>query len=95
MGGNVELGTPRKSLLGVLRLWEGSRGRLVKRQMIEKIQGPWGISHLGDEEMRPTGHTAESEAIATARPRVQEALAEAAWDGRVFNWWVPGLNQRG
>lgn len=38
--------------------------------MTGKTQGPWGISHLGDEDSRLTGHTAKSEAIATAGRRV-------------------------
>lgn len=83
-------------MLGILELWEGSR-RLIKRQRIENIQGTRGIRHLGDEETRPAGHTAESEAIATTRPRVQEALAEAARDRShcCVDKWAVGLNRRG
>lgn len=66
--------------------------------MIARIQGPQGISHLGDKETVPTGHTAKPEAIATARPGVEHALTGPTWGKRcgcVFNWWVLGVNQKG
>ena len=68
-------------MLGILELWEGSR-RLIKRQRIENIQGTRGIRHLGDEETRPAGHTAESEAIATTRPRVQSCALHGVLNNR-------------
>lgn len=54
--------------------------------------------HLGDGEARPTGHVAEAEAIAAARPGVQAAPARATWGGRqgcVFTCWVLGLSPGG
>lgn len=59
-----------------------------------RVQGTWHIGHLGDEETRPAGHTAESESIATSRPRVQEALAGARRLDCVFNWKSRGFCQR-
>lgn len=66
--------------------------------MMERFHGTWGISHLGNEETRPTGHTAELESIATSGPRVQEALAGADRARRlncVFSCKVLGFCQRG
>lgn len=65
--------------------------------MMGRFQETWCLSHLGDEKTRPTGHTAESESIATSRPGVQEALAGASKAKRlncVFNWKILGFCQR-
>lgn len=45
---------------------------------MESFQCTPGISHLGDEKTRPTGHTAKSESIASSRSRVQGALTGAS-----------------
>lgn len=65
--------------------------------MMERFQSTWSISHLGDEKIRHTGHTAESESIATSQPGIQEALAGVSKARRfncVLNWRILGFCQR-